>query len=176
MNDREVQYVGAGLKLACPAPVGGEIVSVLVRGGGDAITYQIPGGPRLPWPPDPTLTEYGEPCFCQTCAGRLVGAGVEELRMELAGIAADPAALEDTYELGYLESARDVVVRASQQERYGLHRNIATFTDTYERTGRRVAVRYDPSLQEVEEVTVVAPPTGEFYPATIAGALTALRG
>jgi hypothetical protein len=85
------------------------------------------------------------------------------------------AALEDTYTLRYLESARDLVIREAQNLRYGIHRDISTFTDTYARGARRVAVRYDDSLQQVEDVTVVRPLTDESYPATIAGALAALR-
>jgi hypothetical protein len=176
--EREVTYVGAGLKLACPAPIGGRTVSVLIRGGGDEITYQVSeGAPRLPWPPDPTWTEYGERCGCETCAGRLVGATVDELRAEVDAITADPGALEDTYlRLRYLESARDIIVREAQNLRYGIQRGISTFTDTYARAGRQVAVRYDDAFQEVEEVRIAFPRTEESYPATIAGALAALRG
>jgi hypothetical protein len=39
-----------------------------------------------------------------------------------------------------------------------------------------VAVRYDDSLEEVEEVRIAHPRTDESFPATIAGALAALRG
>jgi hypothetical protein len=66
-------------------------------------------------------------------------------------------------------------VREAQNHRYGIQRDISTSTDTYARAARQVAVRYDDSLQEVEEVGVVYPRTDESYPATIAGALAALR-
>jgi hypothetical protein len=40
-----------------------------------------------------------------------------------------------------------------------------------------VAVRYDPSIQAVEEVRIVVPRiTDGSYPTTIAGALAALQG
>ena len=115
MSDDEfagVAYFGAGLKLACPAPIGGRVVSLLIRRGGDEITYQASAGaPGLPWPPDPTWTEYGERCQCQTCEGRLVGATVEELREKIDDMDSDYTVNEDTFFLHYLESARDVVVR-----------------------------------------------------------------
>ena len=60
--------------------------------------------------------------------------------------------------------------------RYGIRRNISTFTDTYVRTTRRVEVQYDDSLEDVVAVRVGVPPTDESYPATIAGAIAALRG
>jgi hypothetical protein len=176
MSDREVEYVGAGLKLECPAPIS-EIVSVLFRGGGNAITYKVPGSQRLPWPPDPTQVDYGEPCLCDVCGGRLVGATVEELRDEIAAISSNPAELENTYTLRYQETSRDLVIRAARNSRYGFHRDISTFTDTYVGTTRRVAVRYDGGTgQEVVAVNVVQPPNEGEYPASIAGALAALRG
>lgn len=82
----------------------------------------------------------------------------------------------DTFFLRYLESARDVIVRESQQHRYSISRDVSTFTDTYVRPGRQVAVRYDKSLDEIEEVRVVVPHNDDSeYPATIAGARDALR-
>jgi predicted NBD/HSP70 family sugar kinase len=175
MNDREVAYAGAGLKLTCPAPIGGRVVSVLIRGGGDEIAYQVSAGaPVLPWPPGPTWT--GERCQCETCAGRVVGATVEELRAKVDDMDSDYMTNVDTFFLRYLESARDVIVREAQYLRYGIQRDISTFTDTYVRAGRQVAVRYDDSFQEVTEVRVVYPRTDESYPGAIAGALAALRG
>jgi hypothetical protein len=178
MNEREVAYMGAALKLACPASVGGRVVSTLYRTGGGGIQYQVEGSgaPGLPWPPDPTWTEYGERCRCETCAGRLVGAAVDELHAVMNGIHGDTAVNWDTYFLRYLESARDAIVREAQGLRYGIHRDISTFTDTYVRVDRRVAVRYADSFQEVEEVRIVLPPvrSDESYPATIPGAVAAL--
>jgi hypothetical protein len=179
MNDRGVDYVGAGLKLACPAAIGGSVVSLLLRTTrGDEIRYVASAGaPALPWPPDPTWTEYGERCQCQTCEGRLVGATVAELRAKVDDMDTDYATNEDTFFLHYLESARDAVVREAQNHRYGIQRDISSSTDTYVREGRQVAVRYDSSFEQVEEVGVVLPPTSdESYPATIAGALAALAG
>jgi hypothetical protein len=66
-------------------------------------------------------------------------------------------------------------VREAQLHRYGIYRYISTGTDTYVRADRRVAVRYDASLQEVLEVGTVRPSPEESYPATIAGSLAALR-
>jgi hypothetical protein len=81
MNDRGTSYVGAGLKLQCPAPIGGRTVSLLLRTSGHEIRYVASqGAPALPWPPDETLADYGERCGCDTCEGRLVGATVDELR------------------------------------------------------------------------------------------------
>jgi hypothetical protein len=180
MSDDEVAgvaYAGAGLKLACPATIGGRVVSVLIRAGGDEITYQASAGaPGLPWPPDPTWTEYGERCQCQTCEGRLVGATVEELREKINDMDSDYKVNEDTFFLHYLESARDVVVREAQVLRYGIQGDISTFADTYVRAGRQVAVRYDRSFQQVEQVMGVLSPSDGPYPATIAGAVAALRG
>jgi hypothetical protein len=177
VNNRGTDFVGAGLKLRCPAGVGGSIVSLLLRTGGDEIRYVASAdAPSLPWPPDPTLTEYGERCGCQTCEGRLVGATIDELRAKVDDMDSDYVMNEDTYFLRYLETARDVVVREAQNHRYGIQRDISTFTDTYVRAGRQVAVRYDDSLEEVEEVRIAHPRTDESFPATIAGALAALRG
>jgi hypothetical protein len=178
VNDRGTAYAGAGLKLQCPAPIGGRVVSLLLRAGGNAITYVVSQGvPGLPWPPDPTAVEYGERCQCATCEGRLVGATVEELRAKVDDMDSDYTTNEDTFFLRYLESARDVVVREAQNHRLGIHRDVSTSTDTYVRPNRQVAVRYDPSLQAVEEVRIVVPRnTDESYPATIAGALAALQG
>jgi hypothetical protein len=176
--EREVSYVGAGLKLACPAPIGGRIVSLLIRAFRDEIEYQVfPGAPGLPWPPDPTWIDYGEICNCETCAGRLVGATVEELRAEVDDISSDDTSNADTFFLRYLESARDVIVRESRLLRYSISRDISTFTDTYVRPGRQVAVRYGDSFNEVEQVQVVFPRNDDTpYPATIAGARAALAG
>ena len=170
--------MGAALKLACPASVGGRVVSILYRTGGGGIQYQVAGSgiPGLPWPPDPAWTEYGERCQCETCGGRLVGATVDELYAVVNGIHAGTAVNWDTYFLRYLESARDVIVREAQSLRYGIHRDISTFTDTYVRDDRRVAVRYDDSSQEVKEVRVVLRRSDESHPATIPQAVAALRG
>jgi hypothetical protein len=134
-----------------------------------------PRAPALPWPPDETLADYGERCACDTCEGRLVGATVDELRAYVDKMDSDYLTNEDTYFLRYLETARDLVVREAQLHRYGIYRDISTGTDTYVRADRRVAVRYDASLQEVLEVGTVRPSPEESYPATIAGSLAALR-
>lgn len=98
MGDERVAYVGIKLKLACPAPVNGRIVSTLIRVG-DEINYQVEGSgvPELPWPPDPASANYGERCSCETCEGRLVGAPVEELRDVISDIHGDYAVNQDTY-------------------------------------------------------------------------------
>lgn len=173
---RQTKHVSAWLKLSCPA---GTIVSHLNRGRGLGITYSVEEsagpGPQLLWPPDPTSTHYGERCSCYSCFGRLVGATVDELRAELVAIRSAPTVNEGTSELRYLESARDVIEREAQSQRYVFHRNISSFTDTYVKWARRVIVRYDGSFQgEVAEVTV-EPPT-ESYPPTLVGAVDALRG
>jgi hypothetical protein len=177
--EREVAYAGAGLKLACPAPIGGRIVSLLIRGAArDGIEYTTSAGtPGLPWPPDPTWLDYAEICECETCAGRLVGATVAELRAKVDDISSDYTTNEDTFFLRYLESARDVIEQESRQLRYSIRRDISAFTDTYVRARRQVAVRYDSSFQEVVDVRVVFPDNDDTsYPATIAGARAALRG
>ena len=126
MNNRGTAYVGAGLKLQCPAGIGGSVVSLLLRSGGDEIRYVASNGaPALPWPPDPTSTEYGERCQCQTCEGRLVGATVEELRAKVNDMDSDYATNEDTFFLRYLETARDAVVREAQNHRYGIRKRTA---------------------------------------------------
>lgn len=102
-----------------------------------------------------------------------MGTTVDELRAKVDDMDSDYTTNEDTFFLHYLETARDVVVREAQNHRYGIRRD--TSTDTYARAGRQVAVRYDDSLQQVEEVKVAYPRTDESYPATIAGALAALR-
>ncbi|WAJ43124.1 hypothetical protein OK015_18055 [Mycobacterium sp. Aquia_216] len=177
VTDRGTSYVGAGLKLECPAPIGGRTVSLLLRTSGDEIRY-VPsqGAPGVPWPPDPTQMDYGERCGCDTCEGRLVGATVEELRAYVDRMDSDYLMNEDTYFLRYLETARDLVVREAQLHRYGIYRDISTRTDTYVRADRRVAVRFDDSLQVIEEVGTVRPGPEVSYPTTIAGAAAALRG
>ena len=124
MGDERVAYVGIKLKLACPAPVNGRIVSTLIRVG-DEINYQVEGSgvPELPWPPDPASADYGERCSCETCEGRLVGAPVEELRDVISDIHGDYAVNQDTYFLRYLESARDLIVREVQMQRYTIQRD-----------------------------------------------------
>ena len=71
--EREVTHIGAVLKLACPE---GKYVSHLFRTASGNIRYLLPGSGnrQLPWPPDPTSTEYGERCRCEVCNGRMVGA------------------------------------------------------------------------------------------------------
>jgi hypothetical protein len=176
--ERKITYAGVALKLKCPSAVGGQIVGALTRIGGDGIEYLVAGSgvPELPWPPDPTWTVYGERCFCPECGGRLVGATVEEFRSEVNRIDDDPTVNVDTFFLRYLESARDVTVRKARGLRYAIQRDTSTFTDTYLRRGRQVTVSYDGSFQEIIQVTVVRPETGESYPSTLAGALTALAG
>jgi len=139
--EREVTYVGAKLDLYCPAPVA-ERVSILIHTHGDHIGYQVAGSgaPELPWPPDPTATEYGEICHCQTCAGRMVGASVEELRNAVKAVSDKPEGNVHVHQLEYLESERDVIVRAAQNLHYGIHRNTTTHTETYVRWERRVEV------------------------------------
>ena len=172
--ERETEHVGAWLKLSCPA---GTVVSYLIQSGGGDITYRVEGsgGLQLPWPPDPTDNHYGERCPCHECLGRLVGATVDELQAEVNAIHNAPTVNEDTYVLRYLESARDMIEREAQNERYAFQRHIPTLTDTYVCPTWRVNVRYDGSFQgEVADVTV-EPPT-ESYPPTLLGALHALRG
>ena len=105
-----------------------------------------------------------------------MGATVEELREKIDDMDSDYTVNEDTFFLHYLESARDVVVREAQALRYGIQRDISTFADTYVRAGRQVAVRYDRSFQQIEQVMSVLSPSDGPYPATIAGAVAALRG
>lgn len=177
--EREVAYVGALLKLQCPAPVEGQVVSLLIRVGSGNIEYQVAGSGASPlrWPPDPTWTEYGERCHCGTCAGRLVGASIDELRADMVAMNAVVTSNEDTYrKLRYLESARDVVVREAQNLRYGILRNTVTHIDTYVQAQRRVEVQYDGSFQGIEAVKVLlGRQPGQSYPATIAGAVGALQ-
>lgn len=172
---REVEYVGAHLKLSCPD---GTIVSILSRdGGGGPIRYHVARSscPDLYWPPDPTNTHYGERCPCERCVERLVGATVDELRAEVNALHDAVAENRDTYFLRYLESARDVIEREAQSRRCAFHRDASAFTDTYiGLTRRQVIVRYDKSFREVEHVAVM--PATESYPGTLAGALAALRG
>lgn len=101
-----------------------EVVSTLIRVGGD-IAYQVAGSdtPELPWPPDPTSVEYGEICHCQTCAGRLVGASVEELSNAVSALHGKPIGNVHVHQLEYLESARDVIVREAMDLHYGIRRN-----------------------------------------------------
>lgn len=174
--EREVTYVGAKLDLYCPAPVA-ERISILIHTHGDHIGYQIAGSdaPELPWPPDPIATEYGEICHCQTCAGRLVGASVEELRNVVKAVSDKPEGNVHVHQLEYLESERAVIVRAAQNLHYGILRNTANHIDTYVRGQRRVEVRYDESFQDVAAVKVILPLTGGAYPATIAAAVAALQ-
>lgn len=174
--EREVAYVGGLLKLQCPAPVGGQVVSTLIRVGSGNIEYQVAGSgaPPLTWPPDPTWIEYGGRCRCETCAGRLVGATVDELRAEIDAMNAVVTSNVDTYlDLRYLESARDLIVREAQNLHYGIHRT--TQADKYLRRERRVEVQYDGSFQDVEAVKVLVPETAESYLPSIAGAVAALQ-
>ncbi|MDZ5088102.1 MULTISPECIES: hypothetical protein [Mycobacteriaceae] len=53
-------------------------------------------------------------------------------------------------------------------------RNVATHTDTYEKLTRRVEVRYDMALRDVQAIT--AEPSTQTYPPTLEGALAAIRG
>jgi hypothetical protein len=100
--EREVTHFGAILKLACPE---GKYVSHLIRTGDGNIRYLLPGpgNRQLPWPPDPTSTEYGEPCHCEDCKGRTVGGKVGDLRNAVNELHAVATANEDTYFLDYLE-------------------------------------------------------------------------
>lgn len=99
--EREVTHIGAVLKLACPE---GKYVSHLFRTGGGNIRYLLPGSGnrQLPWPPDPTSTDYGERCPCEICNGRMVGAKVDDLRQAVNELDAAVTANEDTYFLDYL--------------------------------------------------------------------------
>jgi hypothetical protein len=179
-------YVGVGLKLDCP---NGKYVSVITGMGSPNLHYQVlTRAPDvhtpLAWPPIPGSADYGEQCPCDVCVGRLVGDTVAAIQAEANQIQGTMRVNQDTYQLRYLESARDVIVREAQLVGYGImrgfdvHHNVAPTTETYLLASRRVSVRYDDASEEVKEVTVwlpvstVAPPT---YPGTLAGALTALR-
>jgi hypothetical protein len=133
MTQGDIAYVGALLKLACP---GGEIASRLICTGGDDIQYQIEGSnaPPLPWPPDPTCTDYTEICSCAVCGGRRVGERIDVLRAVMDEIHSDPNVNVDTYFLNYLERARDIIEHEALLGKYAIRRRISTFTDTYVRS------------------------------------------
>lgn len=122
--------------------------------GSPNLTYQVvrTPSPSFPWPPDPNSTEYGERCPCEHCVGRLVGDTVDAIRNEADQIQLTMRSNEDTHQLRYLESARGVIFREAQLLGYGFRRD--NLIDVYEGPGRRVAVRYDDSFEEVEEVSV----------------------
>lgn len=187
MTGPQTAHFGVGLKLDCP---NGKYVSFITGVGSPNLAYQVVSHapethPPLPWPPVPDSVEYGERCPCGVCVGRLVGDTVAAIRSEADAIQGTMKVNEDTYQLRYLESARDFIVREAQLGGYGIsrgydtHHNVAPSTETYLVSTRRVAVRYDDSFQEVEEVSVWLPVSTqppEKYPDTLAGAVAALRG
>lgn len=123
--------------------------------------------PPLPWPPDPGSDVYGERCPCEMCCGRLVGDTVAAIRAEAEAMASTMKVNQDTYQLRYLESARDAIVREAQLGGYGIsrgfdhHHNSHPLTETYLLASRRVSVRYTNDFQgEVEGVSVWCPPRG----------------
>lgn len=74
-----------------------------------------------------------------------------------------------------MSSERDEVLAEVARSRYEVRgRHIATFTDTYEKPTRRVRVGYDKQFRDVVKVTVEG--SSDAYPATLEGALAALRG
>jgi hypothetical protein len=172
--ESKIAYVGVGLKLECPS---GRYVSVIIGTGGPDLAYQVLATkhPQLPWPPLPDSTEYGERCPCDDCVGRLVGDAVADIRAEADAIQATTKSHVDTYTLRHLETARSVIRRKAQLKGYGIHLDTSTSTESYVSAGRYIALRYDPA-DEVEDVTMTMPRSGEEYPNTLAGALAALRG
>lgn len=186
MTASQTAYVGVGLKLDCPA---GRYVSFITGMGSPSLTYQvvwIPGQPSLPlpWPPLPGSAVYGERCPCDECCGRLVGDTVAAIEAEARGVQATMKVNEDTYNLRYLESAREAIIRQAQFGGYGIihgkdaRANEVAFTETYVTPERRVSVQYDDELEEVEQVTAWLPVSTQpqpTYPNTLAGALAALR-
>jgi len=182
----QTAYIGVGLKLDCP---NGKYVSFITGMGSPSLTYQVvwrapDTHPPLPWPPLPGSDVYGERCPCEVCLGRLVGDTVAAIQAEALAMQSTTKVNQDTYNLRYLESERDAIIREAQLGGYGIihgkdaRANYAPLTETYAISARRVSVRYDRSLQEVEDVTAWLPvstnpqPT---YPGTLAGALAALR-
>lgn len=182
----DTAYVGVALKLDCPA--GSDYVSFITGMGTPNLHYQVvttpDTHPPLPWPPDPDGDVYGERCPCEMCCGRLVGDTVAAIRAEAEAMASTMKVNQDTYQLRYLESARDAIVREAQLVGYGIQRGFDhhhrpdPLTETYLLASRRVSVRYDANFEEVNDVSVWLPvsTTGQpTYPATLAGALQALR-
>lgn len=186
MTVSNTAHLGVGLKLDCP---NGKYVSIVTGLGSPNLHYQVVTRapdvhPPLPWPPDPASAVYGERCPCAVCLGRLVGDTVAAIQVEADAQQNSMKVNQDTYQLRYLESARDAVVREAQLVGYGIqqgfdhHHRAEPFTDTYLLASRRVSVRYDANFEEVNEVSVWLPtdavphPT---YPSTLAGALQALR-
>jgi hypothetical protein len=162
--------------------------------GSPSLTYQVvwkapETHPPLPWPPLPDSDVYGERCPCDGCVGRLVGDTVSAIQAEALAMQATMKVNQDTYNLRYLESAHDVIVRQAQLRgygiiregqlgHYGIHHHDGAFAETYVAMTRRVIVGYDDDFQEVEHVTVWLPASTQppdTYPDTLAGALAALR-
>jgi hypothetical protein len=170
--ERKVTHIGPALKLACPGQ--GRVVSVLFRTSCDTIRYSIPGTgiSQHPWPPD-TSANYGERCPCGECLGRLVGASVDGLTAQVILLIDVTRAHEDTYFLGYLESARSAIEPEAAGRGYQKRRDSSSGTDTYERPNRKVIVGYD-EYGEVEHVRVQSEAAS--YPRTLRGALDAIAG
>lgn len=183
----DTAYLGVGLKCDCP---NGKYVSFITGMNSPHLVYQVVTRapdvhPPLPWPPDPNSDVYGERCPCDVCVGRLVGDTVAAIRAEAEAIQGTTTVNQDTYQLRYLESARDVVVREAQRRGYGIlrgfdhHHNPHPSTETYLQGSRRVSVRYTGDFQEVENVSVWLPASegpDPSYPNTLAGAVAAVEG